>query len=274
MKKQLLAAMVLATASTTAFAIDAGDFTRIEYHVPTGVGSTMPYAPNDLTNKFTSKFNFLEFEQDGSEKLVTYLDTPDRDLRKNNIIIRVREAVTKPSKTKITVKVRGTNPEKFGKLKGYTKTEIDTTKGKLAYSVSYDIPYNPTEIDVQDVDIDKVIKVIKKNKSAWKVVAPFMKRYDDELIQTIVMRTIEWDSELDDPRFAGLEVEYAVWTPYYRRPRISFHEFSFKGNLTARKYLDSAFNYLNDNVQALDLQGDLEGSKTKATFAMTPAFQK
>ncbi|WP_028111334.1 hypothetical protein [Ferrimonas kyonanensis] len=258
---------------SNAQALTKDHFDKIEYAVNIGTGTTLPYATDTLTDEFNAAFSFIRFEDSPSEKLVTYFDTPDRALKQQALQIRVREHVTKPSKSKITVKLRATDPQGFGDISGYKKAEIDYDGDKTKYSVSYDIPYSPDDINVKSLAFDVVIDHIRNHDDAWALVKTILEQRGDDLKQTVVMRTYDWEGYMTDPRFDGIEVDFQVWTPYYRRPRTAFSDFSFKGLTKDRDELDQAFQYLYDQVQASGLTDGIHtGSKTKATFKMTPGF--
>ncbi|RTR37027.1 hypothetical protein EKG38_21310 [Shewanella canadensis] len=269
----LLIGLVNLCLSSSAYALSPGEFTSLEYHVNTGVGGTLPYAAKAQTSSFKQAFNFIEFDDELSQKLVTYIDTPDRAFKAEHIQIRVREHITKPRKSKITVKFRAKAPEGFGELSSYRKAEIDYTKGKAAYSVSYDIPYSPGDIDVKKLDIELVFNSLKKNKVVWDMLGPIYESNKKQFIQTVVMRTNEWEGTLKDDRFSNLEIDFQLWTPYYRKPRVTFTEFSFKGHVSDKAKLEEAYQFLYQKVQEVGLSSGHQGSKTKATFKMTEGFK-
>lgn len=269
----ILIGLVNLCLSASAYALSPDAFTSLEYHVNTGVNKTLPYANEKLTPEFKQAFDFINFDDSISVKLVTYLDTPNRAFKEKDISIRVREHVTKPRKSKITVKLRADDPKGFGDVTNYRKAEIDYTNGKAAYSVSYDIPYSPGEIDVKKIDYNKVFEVIKTNSTVWEIVGDIYQNNKDQLAQTLVMRTHGWEGTMEDRRFDDIEVDFQVWTPYYRRPRTSFTEFSFKGSSKDKERLELANDYLFEKVNAVGFEPGHRGSKTKATFKMSKAFQ-
>ncbi len=269
--KSLAVVGALIGASTTA-ALPPSAFTSIEYHVNT-TADALPYATKSLNNDFKSQFDFLTFEDGTSIKLVTYLDTPDRILKENELSIRVREHVTKPNKSKITIKLRGDNPEAFGNVKNYRKAEIDITGDRNAYSVSWDVPYSPADIDVKNVDIDAVFALIKKDKRTWGMLKDIYESHKADFKQTEVMRTHEWTAFSKDKRFASTEIDFQVWTPFYRKPRIYFSEFSFKGTDGQMAHLKALRDVLEAEVKERGLdEGAHVGSKTGATFKLSKGF--
>ncbi|KPZ71281.1 MULTISPECIES: hypothetical protein [Shewanella] len=258
--------------SSSAYALSPDAFTSLEYHVNTGTAKTMPYAATKQTDEFKEAFNFIDLEERLKVKLVTYLDTPNRAFKAKDINIRVREDVSKPRKSKITVKLRAADPESFGELSNYRKAEIDYTDGKAAYSVSYDVPYSPADIDVRNVDIDSVFKVLKRHSVLWDIVGDIYEAHQDEIIQTMVMRTHGWEGAVKDKRFDNVEVDFQVWTPYYRKPRISFNEFSFKGHVKDKEQLEKMYQYLYQQVESVGYEHGHSGSKTSSTFKMSKGF--
>ena len=124
-------------------ALEIKDFTGSEYAFGVDEPTDLNMAPTALEGKRADFYDFIDFEPGNKKKLVTFLDTPDRQLRQHSLILRVREDIKKPGKSKITVKLRAVSPEGFGDLKNYSKAEIDIVNGKKNYSVSYDIKYSP-----------------------------------------------------------------------------------------------------------------------------------
>ncbi|WP_394202490.1 hypothetical protein [Shewanella waksmanii] len=269
----LLIGLVNLCLGANAYALSPEQFTSLEYHVNTGVGKTLPYGANKLTPDFKEAFDFIKFDDDISIKLVTYIDTPNRAFKAKDINIRVREHVTKPRKSKITIKLRADHPEGFGDISRYRKAEIDYTNGKAAYSVSYDVPYSPADINVKDVDYEQVFKILKKNKAIWSIIGDTYEANKNDLAQTIVMRTHGWEGSMNDRRYDDIEVDFQLWTPYYRQPRITFTEFSFKGSAGSQERLEQAYEYLFEQVNAVNLGQGHQGSKTNATFEMSNAFK-
>ena len=69
-------------------------------------------------------------------------------------------------------------------------------------------------------------------------------------------------------------MEFQIWTPYYRKPRITFAEFSFKGSDGDKARLDEAYQYINQQVKAVGFDSSHQGSKTNSTFTITEAFNQ
>ncbi|PMG77561.1 hypothetical protein BCU84_10005 [Shewanella sp. 10N.286.51.B7] len=260
--------------SSSAYALSPDAFTSLEYHVNTGTAKTMPYAASKQTDEFKEAFSFIDLKEDVRVKLVTYLDTPNRAFNAKDINIRVREDLGKPRKSKITVKLRADNPEGFGELTNFRKAEIDYTDGKAAYSVSYDVPYSPADIDVKNVDIKAVFAILKRNSVMWDIVGEIYEANEQDVTQTLVMRTHGWEGTLNDKRFDNIEIDYQLWTPYYRKPRISFNEFSFKGHVKDKAQLEQVYQHLYEQVEAVGFEHGHSGSKTSSTFKMSKGFTK
>ncbi|MBY5921531.1 hypothetical protein [Ferrimonas balearica] len=269
---KLLLSVIALCLSGQAYALSKGDFDNIEYAIGADTGKTLPYATDTLTDSFKQTYDFIEWDDEVSEKLVTYLDTQDRALKAHSVSIRVREHVTKPKKSKITVKLRAADPSGFGELSGYTKAEIDHINGQDKYSVSYDIPFSPADINVKEVDIVTVIAHIQRDPNAWAVVKDLMTTHQETLQQTVVMRTYEWEGDVANSQYGNAEVEFQVWTPYYRRPRMSLAEISFKGQTSDRSSLDALYQHLKTEVQATGLSDGHVGSKTNATYSISSNF--
>ncbi len=256
--------------SAQAYALTEKDFTELEYHVNTKVDNLLPYASGRLTREFKNAFEFIDFDNDPTIRLVTFLDTPDRAFNDKNLIIRVREHINKPERSRVTVKLRAEAPDKFPEIKHYRKAEIDITGDHTAYSVSYDIPYFTNDIDVKEVDVKKVFNLIKTNKDAWDLISDVYSANRQDIQQTMVMRTQKWSGSLTDPSFKKAEIDFQMWTPFYRKPRVTFAELSFKGKTKDQEQLKLINDYLIK--QTGDFGIGHQNSKTKATFDMTEGF--
>lgn len=256
------------------WALDISHFTQTEYGFNIQEPDSMNIAPNSLSGQREKLYNFINFEPGHDEKLVTYLDTPNRDLNKNALIIRVREDVTKPSKTKITVKLRAESPEAFGDLNKYRKAEIDIVGGEKKYSVSWDIKYHPNDYDVRRVDVPAILERIKKkNPEAWSAIESRLDGKTDQIQQTMVMRALYWEGPIT--KVPGIvEADYSIWSPYYRKPAVAFTSISFKG-----KTKDKNLAVIAQRIEAvltekgLAVPAEKSYSKTRKTFDMSSGFK-
>ena len=270
---KLLLGLLTSCLCTSAMALPKDAFDELEYHVNTGLEDLLPYGATSLTQDFKDKFSFLKMDDDLSEKWVTFIDTPDRAFGKHNIFIRVREHITKPRKSKLTVKFRAPDPQGFGELDDFSKAEIDFTKQRAAYSVSYDMRYSPSDINVKKVDYQKVFKILKQNSDIWERLGPIYEQAKGRMIQSIVMRTHGWEGKLKNSQHDGIEVDFQIWTPYLRKPRVTFAEFSFKGDASDKADLDKSYQFLSEQVAKTGLADKgHQGSKTNSTFKMTAGF--
>jgi len=275
MKKLLLSGVLLNILfSFPVFALSIDQFTQTEYGFNIQEPEGMSIAPASMSGQREKLYDFINFEPGHDEKLVTYLDTPERDLFKNALIIRVREEVSRPSKTKITVKLRADSPEAFGDLKKFRKAEIDIVGGEKKYSVSWDIKYHPNDFDVRRVDAAAILKRIKKkNSEAWSVVEARLDGKTDQIQQTMVMRALYWEGPIT--KVPGIvEADYSIWSPYYRKPKVSFTSISFKGK-TKDKNLAIVAKRIEVALEekALTIPAEESYSKTRKTFDMSPAFK-
>ena len=272
--KNISVLAVFFTVIFTAFAahaLDISDFTQSEYAFPANESTELKIAPKTLAGKREALYNFLNFEPGSKVRLITYIDTPDRQLGENSLIIRVREDLSKPKKSKITVKLRADSPKDFGDLKKYRKAEIDIVNGKKYYSASYDIRYNPEDIDVRKVDVAAVMDLIeKKNPEAWSIVGPLLKPCRDRIKQTIVMLGLYWKGRVTE--VPGLVwADYTIWSPYYKTPSIFMASLSFKG-ASSDKNLERVALRIKDAMLANGIFSQSTGSKTQQIFDMSPDF--
>ncbi len=258
-----------------AWALDVSHFTETEYGFNIQEPDSMNIAPSSLSGQREKLYNFINFEPGHDEKLVTYLDTPNRDLNKNALIIRVREDLTSPKKTKITVKLRAESPEAFGDISKYRKAEIDIVGGEKKYSVSWDIGYNPNDFDVRRVDVPAILERIKqKNPEAWSAVESRLDGKTDEIQQTMVMRSLYWEGPIT--KIPGsVEADYSIWSPYYKKPAVAFTSISFKGK-TKDRNLPAVAQRIEAALteKGLAVPPEESYSKTRQTFDMSPNFNQ
>ncbi|MCG8637158.1 MAG: hypothetical protein MI863_25215 [Desulfobacterales bacterium] len=274
MKTLIYCSLFLATlfSAIPARALDAGDFTRAEYVFTTNESAALDLAPRSLAGKRAGYYDFINFEPDREEKLVTYLETPDRQFSKRSLIIRVREDLKNPWKSKITVKLRAPSPGQFGDLKRYKKAEIDIAHdGTKKYSVSYDIKFDPAGIDVRKVDVAAVAaRIKKKSPEAWALAGPVFTEQTGKIRQTIVMRALSWEGRLTKAP-DRVEVDYAIWSPYYKYPGQFISELSYKIS-TSNKDRERPARQIHEALMQKGILSDSPASKTKATFKMSPDF--
>jgi len=271
--------MIIAVASgvlvsQAAMALDKSDFTGYEYAFRTDEPAGLSIVPERMANERKSLYDFVAFESRyPKEKRVAYLDTPDRALKQANVIIRVREDITKPWKSKITVKLRTPDLEAVGKLSKYKKAEIDVSAGGVEkYSVSYDIIYVPSEIDVRDIDVDQVLEAIQKgNAEAWSLVEPLAGHFAD-LQQTEVFRMMQWSG----PQIlinGTTEVDYTIWSPYFKHPSQKYaSEISFKGHAFEKARLEGIASKVSEELKGDNVFMNVPDSKTEMVFSLSEGF--
>ena len=275
MKKLLFVSAFLFNAllSSSAQALDVSDFTEAEYAFNVREPDSLNMAPDSLTGEREKLFDFINFEVDPYERWVTYLDTPDRDLNNNALIIRVREEPSRPWRSRITVKLRAPSPEGVGDVSQYRKAEIDIVNGTNSYSVSWDIRYNPNDLDMRKVDIPYVLDRIKnRSPAAWSAIKTLMDNYAGQLQQTTVMRALRWRGQVTN--VPGIvEGEYQIWSPFYRSPKVFFSSIAFKGDSSDRN-LEVVAKRIDDAMikNGVAVPPEEAQSNTAGTFAISPGF--
>lgn len=274
MKKLIIIAALSGLAfSQAATALDQSDFDGYEFAFRAAEPAGLDGTPRMLNSVRASLYDFVAFESaNAKEKRVAFLDTADRAFKQANLIIRVREDVTKPWKSKITVKLRTPDPSNSPKLSKYEKAEIDVSGGVEKYSVSYDIPYFPSEIDVREIDVAKVLAAIEDgNAEAWSLVEPLSARFGD-LKQTEVFRMMQWSGPQTLVN-GTTEVDLSIWSPYYRHSDTYVAEISFKGHVIERAKLDRIAASVTEKLQAAGAYIDVPDSKTEMVFSMSEGFE-
>ena len=259
-------------ASSAAMALDKSDFDGYEFAFRTAEPQGLAIEPRMLESTRLGLYDFVAFESNyPKEKRVAYLDTPDRALKAQNLIIRVREDITKPYKSKITIKLRTPDTNSLGHLSKYEKAEIDVGGGKEKYSISYDIEYVPSVIDVRNIDIAKVLETIKEgNAEAWSLIEPLSARFGD-LQQTEVFKMQQW-SGWQTLVNGSTEVDYTIWSPYYRQPKTYAAEISFKGHAAGKERLENIASQVSDRLKAGNVFINTPDSKTELVFEMSENF--
>ncbi|MCP4396462.1 MAG: PEP-CTERM sorting domain-containing protein [bacterium] len=156
----LLSVCVVTVSANSAHSLGEGDFDELEYHLLLqSVDSWDPVdgLPATLVDQLDE---MLEFDDDFKHYKVMYVDTKDRALSEDTLILRVRARMDKPKKSKITLKSRSAHVSEVLALSECDdiKYEIDisgeppgTTKN---YSVSSDIKYHG--IDDADLNVNAV----------------------------------------------------------------------------------------------------------------------
>ena len=262
-----------AVCSLSVQALDLSQFTQSEYAFNLREPESRNMAPTSLTGKRAKLLDFVNFESVPHESWVTYLDTPDQDLGNNSLIIRVREEPSRPHLSRITVKLRAPSPEGFGDIKKYRKAEINIVNGNKSYSVSWDVTYQPNDLDMRKVDLPYVLDHIQnKNPEAWSAIEPLMDTYASQLQQTMVMRTLRWEGLVTN--VPGIvEAEYQIWSPYYRTPKIFFSSVAFKGDSSDRN-LEVVAKRIDDALikNGIAVPPEEARSETAGTFAISPGF--
>jgi len=273
MKKLMVMAVVSGMAlSQAAVALDKSDFNGYEFAFRTAEPKGLSATPRMLNGTRQDLYNFVAFESVyPKEKRVAFLDTADRALKNANLIIRVREDITKPWKSKITVKLRTPNLENSPELSKYKKAEIDVGGGREKYSVSYDINYFPSEIDVRAIDVAEVLAAIESgNAEAWSLVAPLAGHFSD-LQQTEVFRMLQWSGPQTLVN-GTTEVDYTVWSPYYKQSDVYASEISFKGHAVEKAKLENIASQVSEVLKAGDVFVNIPDSKTEMVFSMSEGF--
>jgi len=258
--------------SQAAVALDKSDFNGYEFAFRTAEPMGLSATPRMLNGTRQDLYDFVAFESVyPKEKRVAFLDTADRALKNANLIIRVREDITKPWKSKITVKLRTPNLESSPDLSKYKKAEIDVGGGQEKYSVSYDINYFPSEIDVRAIDVAEVLAAIESgNAEAWSLVAPLVGHFSD-LQQTEVFRMLQWSGPQTLVN-GTTEVDYTVWSPYYKQSDVYASEISFKGHVVEKAKLENIASQVSEVLKAGDVFVNIPDSKTEMVFSMSEGF--
>ena len=274
-KKYLLSLLASLGLTSNAHALMPNIFTQIEYHLnikTDTVLSALSTANKQDTATLSQIFDFVEFKNTTSIHLVTYIDTHDCAFKAHNIIIRVREDPDKPQKSKITVKLRASNPNELGKFQNYNKAELDFSDGKLEYSTNYDLPYSPDKLPIQALNIEQVFEIIKQNSNAWEIISPIYLQYKTKFRQTVVMKIYTWEGKLKSLPDQNLKLDFQLWTPVQANLNIKLAELSFKGSINEKTQLEEDYQWLTTKLKKIKIANENQVSKTSNVYKISPNF--
>lgn len=242
---------------------------EIEYHYQLNPSGSLN-ATGKLSTGFMERTGFIEWENEPSYKQGFYIDTQDRYLKQNGMVLRVRFDIEKSKKSKITLKSRSNDINKLTFLGNGTKGEIDSFFGKDQYSFSMDTPIPSKEYDLNSMTSEDVLVFLKSNDAdvytLLKPLCDHMKK--SPAIKTSVMRMAKFKGVVTQGPHKGMKVELQVWTRKNKAQPI-LAEIGFDGKTSNRKNLNAQDVWLSAKLKSNNLLAEDAGaSKTELTFAL------
>jgi hypothetical protein len=246
----------------------AEDFARqdqtLEYHLLLN-DRTYP-SERQLAKTLPARFlellaPLIHVEPAAKPKAVIYLDSPERILLKNNLILRVHEGI-------ITLKSRGFSPEAVVDLEKCSgkKYEVDFV-GLPEYSVSSDVRFRKEELDgsLTSISPETVYAFLEaKCPAAFLTYKPFL---NDKPPIRIPGAAIMLDSKAKLIHSLAAKVKdtgLSVWLfPPTNRQLI---ELAFRGYMRDRAELNKLYGEILDFLNGRDLLNPLKITKTEYYF--------
>lgn len=224
----------------------------------------MPIMPDQVLEKLAPMFII---KPEGKKRNGMYIDTPDRKLKRKNLILRVKSG-------KLTVKSRGSSPEAITDLpkcegkKSSKEYELDYF-GKPGYSISSSIKFSPEELDIANNKItpNKVAAFLRKRCPA------LYDQVDDILADPAVVipgtsNQYKFKVKLGKGYPLAdneeLEVDLAIW--YFPTTTESVFELSFTGPASDRPRLEKLQEQTFAFLRERGMLSNRQISKTETFF--------
>lgn len=248
---------------------DLQDMQDIEYHyqlIPTGA---LTESGNQLSGTFLNKTAFIDWENSPSSKEGFYIDTVDRFLKSRNKVLRVRFDLSKPAKSKITLKSRNAELSKLDKMSNEAEGEIDAFFGRETYSYSLDTKIPVNQFDASNMTLEDTFSLLKSSGSEIYPLTRALRESRQPLMKTGTMRMAKFKGTVNSGEHEGMKVEVQVWTVKGSKTPV-LAEIGFDGDVADREILDARDAWLSRKLQSDNLLAkDAGASKTEITFAVS-----
>ena len=256
-----IAVMIMAGASTAQSAPEE-KFSAVEYHYILKNMVDVADAVEMLPQELAEQLHIFEFDSEPKHYKVMYVDSKDRVLRRENMILRVRANVKKPEKSKITIKGRSSDASSLKDIPD-GEYEIDVSGGKNTYSVSLDIKYSPEELDDSSLTTASLLDFIRrKNPDLLQLLVPIQDNAE-AAIPGVVDR-FQFEGKLKDrPDFEEIDFDFEIWifdTGQY------LTELAFSGDMEDKDALDALYAEVQEFLTQQNLLSPEQVSKTQFYF--------
>ncbi len=253
--------MIMLGAETT-YSASEETFSEIEYHFILKNMVEVGDAVETLPQEVVDQLHIFEFGSKPKHYRVMYVDTKDRVLRRENMILRVRANVKKPKKSKVTVKSRSNDAATLVDIPD-GEYEIDVSGTKNTYSASLDIKYSKEELDDNSLTTAILLDFIQqKNPDVLQYLAPIQDN-SEATIPGVVDR-FQFEGHLKDrPAVEDIEFDFEMWifdTGQY------LTELAFKGEMKDKATLDALYSEVQEFLTQQDILNPEQFSKTQFYF--------
>ncbi len=218
----------------------------------------MPALPAQIADQLAPMY-LVETEGDYGTGM--YVDTPDRLLRKQNLILRVKQK-------KITLKARGKAADAVLDLEKCDKKkyEIDYVEDSV-YSISSDIKFKEDDFDVNFVNVTptKLYAFIEERcPSMYEYIKPITE--NPQVRIPGVARQYEFKASLqkDHPLAGKIEVEFTIW--FLPPTDKTVVELAYSGDAADREELDKLRAETVEFLKSRGLLSPDQMSKTQIYF--------
>ncbi|MCP4396457.1 MAG: hypothetical protein GY801_03965 [bacterium] len=254
--------MMIMLGADTAYSASEETFSEIEYHFilknMVEVGDTLETLPQEVVEQL----HIFEFDPEPKHYKVMYVDSRDRVLRKENMILRVRANVKKPKKSKVTIKSRSKDAATLVDLPD-GEYEIDVSGVKNTYSASLDMKYSKEELDDNSLTTASLLDFIQqRNPDALQFLKPIQDN-PEAAIPGVVDR-FQFEGHLKDrPSVEEIEFDFEMWifdTGLY------LTELAFSGEMKDKAALDALYSEVQEFLTQQDILSPEQFSKTQFYF--------
>lgn len=192
---------------------------------------------------------------------VVYFDTPSKTLGNQGLILRVRKELTRPDKSRITLKSRHRDLSRLLFIP-YTKGEVDVKGGQVAYSLSLDSNFRNADLDLAKVTGREFLDYLAR--SHRRIHAEVMAALGDQasnLKRTPLVHLHRFRGEIAEGPGRGTEVDIDVIGASGSRQALAA-ELTFKIRGGDPKRGERMVAWMNEMFKAAGVSGGSGGSKT------------
>lgn len=248
----------------------------IEYHDNIDLKYAWDGESKKLGKEFVSKTPFITWNNKVKFKEAFYVDTKDRYLKNEGLIIRARLDVSSPDKSKITLKARSNSLDKLIGLPKVKKGEMDYFRGKATYSFSKDYVFNPYAGEIQfdkATAMDIVNHIRNYDWKTYTVIVNMLRRGENNVLRTATARASSYKGWINEGPYKGEEIAIQLWKVSGEKTPYVF-EIGFDGETKDIPELDKKSAWLMEKLKSSGVLAKEGVSKTEATFEKTGTFKE
>ena len=248
----------------------------IEYHDNIDLKYAWNGESKELGKDFVAKTPYITWNNKVKFQELFYVDTKDRYLKSKGIIIRVRENISAPEKSKITLKTRSDSLDTLIGLPKVKKGEIDYFRGKANYSFSKDYEYNPYAGEIvfeKATAMDAVNHIRDHDWKAYTIIVNMLRGGEKNILKTATARASSYKGWINEGPFKGQEIAIQLWKVSGEKTPYVF-EIGFDGETKDIPELDKKSAWLMEKLKNSGVLAKEGSSKTEATFDKTGTFKE